>query len=467
MEHGWLKGAGCTYFIDMPLADFSLHEYIQYLAGRTSAPMSIVNPSPFAPILVHKECSELERLANSFEIGAQIARGIQFLHSHKLVHRDIKPSNGTLRTFKKLIPVLFYRFERTWKLADFGICSNGTSRSLSTQMSRGTPGYRAPELLRDDAKYTNKVDIWALGCLLHELITGDRVFNSDWAVGEYFRDNSPAISIRLTSSFWQHHVGECVRSLLSKDGKQRPKALLVCQSIALYSELLAQPYAHVLDLCQSYPTYLQWSTLVEACAGQTHTLPFHLAQYYYSSNVGMSDVDLIVDALAQGYVDNSVRTTSIKQFYSAKLAEELRETTPMIPIIARFLSRLGAVLSMKGHRDKAVALYVDVIGVAHLSWLFWSYHKACELYMEDCMLETAITFCEEGINRFPDSPAPILVLTNLYGSNGKYDEAYKTRRLLYRYEYKYQWVHIQSALRDFPQYFVPSPRQSETTLTSP
>jgi serine/threonine protein kinase len=68
-----------------------------------------------------------------------------------------------------------------WKVADFGLTSQGTSQSLHyTEFARGTSGYRAPELLlQDTAVYNNKVDIWALGCILFELVVGTKPFTTD------------------------------------------------------------------------------------------------------------------------------------------------------------------------------------------------------------------------------------------------------------------------------------------------
>ena len=51
----------------------------------------------------------------------------------------------------------------------------------STYWARGTPGYRAPELL-NESRYTNKVDVWAMGCILYELVTGRKAFDTDQVV---------------------------------------------------------------------------------------------------------------------------------------------------------------------------------------------------------------------------------------------------------------------------------------------
>jgi NIMA (never in mitosis gene a)-related kinase len=64
-----------------------------------------------------------------------------------------------------------------WKLTDFGISGPALSKGVTTKFSRGTPCYRAPELLDEQARFTEKVDIWALGCILYEVATGDKAFS--------------------------------------------------------------------------------------------------------------------------------------------------------------------------------------------------------------------------------------------------------------------------------------------------
>ena len=67
--------------------------------------------------------------------------------------------------------VLYSSKSNVWKIADFGITTEGTSgRALTTVASRGTASYRAPELLdASKSTYTRQVDIWALGCIFYDL----------------------------------------------------------------------------------------------------------------------------------------------------------------------------------------------------------------------------------------------------------------------------------------------------------
>jgi serine/threonine protein kinase len=117
-----------------------------------------------------------------------------------------------------------------WKLADFGLSSEGSSKGyLRTKDSSGTPGYRAPELMDsggDPAMYNNRVDIWAMGCILYELVTGVRAFKSDWHVLNhgFLKKNMEVV---LDASFDVHSVQIITKhivDMLQIDPSDRPSA---------------------------------------------------------------------------------------------------------------------------------------------------------------------------------------------------------------------------------------------------
>jgi serine/threonine protein kinase len=78
-------------------------------------------------------------------------------------------------------PVLFSSSHNCWKLADFGSSSQATSKRLHTTcLSRGTQGYRAPEVLEHPAGHFNsRSDMFSFGCIIVELVTGQKLFESD------------------------------------------------------------------------------------------------------------------------------------------------------------------------------------------------------------------------------------------------------------------------------------------------
>jgi serine/threonine protein kinase len=82
--------------------------------------------------------------------------------------------------------VLYSQKDGVWKIADFGITAEGTSRRANTTRDkRGTSGYRAPELCQDQSTYNNKVDMWAFGCIAYELLARKRPFEGDWQIMQY------------------------------------------------------------------------------------------------------------------------------------------------------------------------------------------------------------------------------------------------------------------------------------------
>lgn len=113
-----------------------------------------------------------------------------------------------------------------WKIAEFGLTSEATSNRLVTSpYARGKPCYRAPELLSESKPcYNNKLDMFSLGCILYELVTGEKAFSTDFAVFQYASSHVPPQS--LVTSLDQDTSGLLwpfyVYDLLDIDPDRRP-----------------------------------------------------------------------------------------------------------------------------------------------------------------------------------------------------------------------------------------------------
>jgi serine/threonine protein kinase len=125
----------------------------------------------------------------------------------------------------------------------------GTSkRAHTTAFSRGTAGYRAPELLdEDDAKYTNKVDIWAFGCIVHELVFRTKRFVNDLAVSRYAEAASPRayLSTKILKGIIPPKIGwitllRILEITLRRDPLRRPAARVVLDLLATPSPTTPQ-----------------------------------------------------------------------------------------------------------------------------------------------------------------------------------------------------------------------------------
>ncbi len=94
----------------------------------------------------------------------QILRGLKYVHTAGVLHRDLKPSNLLLNASCDL------------KICDFGLARTSTESNAFMTEYVVTRWYRAPELLLSCDSYDAGVDVWAVGCILAELLQRKPLF---------------------------------------------------------------------------------------------------------------------------------------------------------------------------------------------------------------------------------------------------------------------------------------------------
>ncbi len=106
-------------------------------------------------------------VADAVRIACEVASALDYAHRHNVIHRDIKPENILLHDGRALV-------------ADFGIAlaasKAGGTRMTETGMSLGTPHYMSPEQAMGEREITARSDVYALGCVLYEMLTGEPPF---------------------------------------------------------------------------------------------------------------------------------------------------------------------------------------------------------------------------------------------------------------------------------------------------
>ena len=107
------------------------------------------------------------RIADALRIAREVAGALDYAHRQNVIHRDIKPENILLHDGSALV-------------ADFGIAlavqSAGGQRMTQTGLSLGTPQYMSPEQAMGERTIDARSDIYALGAVLYEMLTGDAPF---------------------------------------------------------------------------------------------------------------------------------------------------------------------------------------------------------------------------------------------------------------------------------------------------
>src|ERR1700679_3536611 len=102
----------------------------------------------------------------SADICKQLLAGVAALHAGGVIHRDLKPNNVMLETGASGLHV---------SIMDFGLARphEAANTLFGSGVIAGTPGYLAPELLRG-GRPTKATDLFALGVVLHQVLTGER-----------------------------------------------------------------------------------------------------------------------------------------------------------------------------------------------------------------------------------------------------------------------------------------------------
>ena len=109
-------------------------------------------------------------------IGAHILRGVDAAHRIGLVHRDLKPANVLLELAEGGVVAKVSDFGLVKALHGDGVDSTAQTRS---GVALGTPAYMAPEQINDPRSVDARADIFSLGALLYEMVTGARAFRGD------------------------------------------------------------------------------------------------------------------------------------------------------------------------------------------------------------------------------------------------------------------------------------------------
>ena len=173
---------------------------MELLEGNSLDVLIEQGPMPFASVAV---------------IGAQICRGLARAHDFQVIHRDLKPENIFIARSPEGRPIP--------KILDFGIArSLHDQRMTSAGQIFGTPQYMAPERVTSiDAGPA--ADLYAVGVILYEMVTGQLPFNSSDITGfliAHMQDPVPRPSERVASI--PRRLEELILRLLAKKPEERP-----------------------------------------------------------------------------------------------------------------------------------------------------------------------------------------------------------------------------------------------------
>ena len=153
--------------------------------------------------------------------GIQICSALQHAHNHGIVHRDLKPAN------------LFLTYKGQLKLGDFGIAlDTGESDLTASGMTVGSWLYMSPEQIRGEEIITGQADLYSLGCLFYEMLSGNPPFQgtSFPVIFEQHLKETPT-PLHLTAPETPKSLQDVVLQQLDKSPQQRPFNARMIQGI--------------------------------------------------------------------------------------------------------------------------------------------------------------------------------------------------------------------------------------------
>jgi RNA polymerase sigma-70 factor (ECF subfamily) len=260
---------------------------MEYLAGETLRDRLEKGALPFPKVL---------------EIGALVAEGLAAAHASGVIHRDLKPAN------------IFLTSSGQVKILDFGLARLAKDQppgeatvDYLTELGRvmGTVGYMSPEQTRGQLS-DRRGDIFSLGCILHELATGQRAFPGATApevMAAVLRDEPEEIaasSARLPSEF-KAIIARCLAKDPEKRFQSAADLALALRTLAsggapapvVASALPSRPCVAVLPLRNLAANRAETDHIAE---GMTETLITHLAKNRALRVVSRSTVTQFKDA---------------------------------------------------------------------------------------------------------------------------------------------------------------------------
>ena len=202
--------------------------------------MEVIDGETLEAILLRKGSFSWDE---TIELGKQICNALQHAHDNGVVHRDIKLSN------------LMVTKQGVLKLTDFGIAKDLDGTLLTgANCAIGTAAYMSPEQCRGESTITGKSDLYSLGVVLFELLTGKRPFRGNNAVELFLHhvQTKPERPSRINFEI-PKFLDTLILHLLEKDPDDRPPSASVVAKILeeIRVKILAQTSVGE-DLAKSY-----------------------------------------------------------------------------------------------------------------------------------------------------------------------------------------------------------------------
>jgi serine/threonine-protein kinase len=153
-------------------------------------------------------------LEHTIAIARDVAAALDYAHSQNVLHRDIKPENILLDGPRALV-------------CDFGVAraieQAGGERISSSGILLGTPGYMSPEQTQGRADLDARCDVYAFGCVLFEMLSGEPAFTGPSAQAVFARQAAGEVRrLRVVRPDVSPEVEGAIQTAMERERSRRP-----------------------------------------------------------------------------------------------------------------------------------------------------------------------------------------------------------------------------------------------------
>ena len=253
----------------------TVHEINEDEDGRTFIVMACYDGQSLKD-KIHKGSIKVEE---AIDIACQVAQGLEEAHKKGIVHRDIKPAN------------IFITAEGVVKIVDFGLAKLvGQVKLTRTGTTTGTIAYMSPEQIKA-SEADHRSDLWSLGVLLYEMLTGELPFRGDYEAAIIYEIlNSEPKTFQQLPSDVPENITTLISQLLQKDRNRRISSAgeIICQ---LKSPQVVKPSDDIKSLAVLYFENMSDDKDAEYfCAGMTEDLITDLSKIKKLKVIPRSDI---------------------------------------------------------------------------------------------------------------------------------------------------------------------------------
>ncbi|MBK9143312.1 MAG: serine/threonine protein kinase [Candidatus Melainabacteria bacterium] len=193
---------------------------LDFGATDSGVPFMVLEHFPGENLTEYLERSGVMDEDTARQVFGQIMEGLAYSHSRGIFHRDLKPNNFMLRNAGT------DNLEVEVKIIDFGVARvaelSGRVTEYQGRTLAGTPFYMSPDVINGHA-YSRASEVYSLGCVLFEALTGMKPFEADSALGTlalHAEVEAPRLS-DVVDHQYSKHIEEFLAQCLEKDPEKR------------------------------------------------------------------------------------------------------------------------------------------------------------------------------------------------------------------------------------------------------